>query len=421
MAVRAEAEPRRRLHSLTADAAVVGQAVLIYFSVFTLATLQFLRHSLPSPDIVRTPFGVILISFELLVVAPALVLAVVDVLVARSDASGRRVRRLRTAAFAIAIILLARQLQLYFGPVGAFFETAAAVKAEFILFCLVSGALIVAASKWHDNARQFFQYAAPVALVVTIAAFLEMAPKSQLPGGYSEPTPAGNATEPPVFVIVMDEMGYELLADGDDIDAASFPNLAGLASHSAWLTNATTNYIHTSFILPGLIEATGKLAGDYRVREYDQYSYVESQIWDECGEVYTCRGSAQLSQDEQWPLIGTLVRRSLYQAAPAFVESTLGPLTGWLQGDLDAPAPNVDRLGIHTYTNRLFNEFLGDINAQSAHGTASFYHILLPHSPFVFNADGSTLTSKTEFDLEEPGKDSRRTRATASRCSTATR
>lgn len=152
---------------------------------------------------------------------------------------------------------------------------------------------------------------------------------------------------------------------------------------------ATTNYVHTSLILPEMMESTLSVTDEYQVRLYGQYSYVESLAWNHCAIDITCRGANHLSLDSKPELFGTVMRRSLYQATPTFADKLLTPLTEWMTGGLDSPPPHVDTLGVHTFTNRQFDELLGDIDGEKSRGTLSFYHQLLPHWPMVFNADGS--------------------------------
>lgn len=379
----------RRPRSLTADLAVVGRALLIYFSVFTLATVQFLRHSLPSPDMVHVPLDVVTWGFELLILAPTVLFAAVDFVLAKSDASGKRVRGFRIAVFSVALILMLRQLQLYFGLAGSLFAIAADFHAEAVLFVALSACIVYATVRWYDGFRQFFQIAAPFAFIIAAVAFFQMAPERYPDSGYAAETPAGNAANAPVFLIVMDELSFDLVDDGAAIDAGRYPNLSSLAGDSAWFTNATTNYVHTSLILPEMMESTLNVTDEYQVRLYGQYSYVESLAWNHCAIDITCRGANHLSLDAKPELFGTVMRRSLYQATPTFADKLLTPLTGWMTGGLDSPPPHVDHLGVHTFTNRQFDELLGDIDGETARGTISFYHQLLPHKPMVFNADGS--------------------------------
>jgi hypothetical protein len=200
----------------------------------------------------------------------------------------------------------------------------------------------------------------------------------------------------------MDELAYEQLGGDQGVDATAFPNVAALAADSASMTNATTNYVNTARIVPSFIDATGTLSDDYQVRLYDQYAYVESLVWDECGERYTCRGSAYVSGEQRTPLLGVTLRRSLYEAAPSFMNGLLDGATGWLTGGLDAPSPAVDELGVHTFTAAQSEAFLSDIDARTAPGTAFFAHILLPHAPYVFNADGSIVDGPLSYAEDDP-------------------
>lgn len=389
MAVVAE-DARRRTRSLTSDLAIVGRSLLIGFSVSTLAMLQFLTHSAPSNDIVYTPTRPVIWAFELLILLPAFVYTMADAALSVSDPTGNRVRRLRTVAFAVALVLVMRQFQLYFGPARSFFD--AWGPAEVLLFLGASAGIVYAVVRWQDGFRQFFQAAAPVALIMLVLGFAQVAPGESAPSGYAATTPAGNPDNPPVFVIVADELSYMVLSDGEAVDAESFPNIAELAGDSAWLTNATTNFIHTNFVVPRFFESTTAVSDEYQLRLYDQYAYVESLAWDQCGTVFTCRGAVYMGEQNEVRGLGTILRRAVYQVTPGVFDGLLRPATSWLQGGLDAPAPNLDRLGMHTYTNQGFETLMADLNGEEMNGRLHFYHLLLPHTPFVYNRDGSIVS-----------------------------
>jgi hypothetical protein len=216
------------------------------------------------------------------------------------------------------------------------------------------------------EAYQAGVYLSLVAVLLVLFAPVQMAPKLGSPHAAhtAEVPPIGSANDP-AFVFVFDEMSYEMLQRNGKLDATRYPNLAALQRDSAWLTEATSNYLHTSFTVPGFIDAAGRLSGDYDVRIYDQYAYVESFGWDECGVVYTCRGATAFGEEHKLALTGTIARRAAFQAAPGALEPVVGNLLGWMDGGLDAPDPSVDHLGMQ-FTNHQFETFMEDVDAESA-------------------------------------------------------
>jgi arylsulfatase A-like enzyme len=102
-------------------------------------------------------------------------------------------------------------------------------------------------------------------------------------------------------------------------------------------------------------------------------------------------------------LAGTVSRRAIYQAVPEPLEPIVGKLTGWLDGDLNPPAPNVDRLGMHTFTNLQFETFMADVDAESAPGRFHFVHLLLPHTPYVYEPGGNVTTDYEDTGFKQSG------------------
>jgi hypothetical protein len=384
-----------RVHSLKERLVELLSAGALMLSAVTLATAQFFSHAMPSPDIVYVPAGVVLYAILFGIILPTLVLGVIDRIIAASDSSGVWSRRFRIGVLSAASVLLLRQFQVYFGPVGSLLAIAG--PAEGIFFGAIAAGIAYAVIRWYEPVRQFYATAAPVALILVFYTSVQMVQGYELPPAYSTETPAGSKDSPPVFVIVADELSYDVLSDSDEIDPDRFPNFAALADDGAWLTNATTNNVHTTFIVPSFMKATADVGDDYQLRLYSQYRFVESLAWDHCGTTFTCRGAAYLGEEHTAALTGTVIRRALFQATPSVFDSVIGSATGWLQGGLDSPSPAVDRLGMHTFTNAGFEEFLGDVDAEHAKGSLYFYHVLLPHTPFVFGADGA-IASKIDAE-----------------------
>lgn len=378
-----------------------GRAFLLAFTAVTLATIQFIQHALPSPDIVWVSLEVVLLTMGVLIFIPSVVLTILDRALAATRGE-RAVLLFRAALFALAALLLLRQLHLYFGPAQSLLSAA----GPLALFAYAAVASLIArfALRRPRDAYQVGLYLSLVALVLLLFVPVTMAPKLGTPhSAHATAVPSAGSDKPPVFVFVFDEMSYEMLQDGDDLDSARYPNLAGLRQDSAWLTEATSNYLHTSYTVPGFIEAAARLSGEYDVRVYDQYAYVESFAWDECGVVYTCRGAAAFGEDHKLSLVGTIARRAAFQAAPSAMEPVVGDLLGWVDGGLDAPDPSVDHLGMHTFTNHQFDTFLADVDAASTVGRFHFVHLLLPHEPYIYGPGGGVTVSSANTNFEISG------------------
>jgi hypothetical protein len=364
------------------------KSLAISFTMVTLAFVQFVVHSPPATDVVYIPALVVVIVIAIVILLPTVALFVVDRVLTIRDPRGRASSVFRVTIFAAAIVLIARAMFLYFGPVRDIIGPLVSLEALSVLFALV----VVAASMWiartwYEPLSQFFLWMTPVAAIVLIVALAEMV-GTPPPAGYATETHVPSADAPPVFVFVFDELSYQVLADGDQIDAESFPNLSALASEGAWLTNATTNYFHTTFSVPPLVESVTPLSGEYQIRLYSQYGYVESLLYDGCGTQYTCRGQSHLAGKYTGSLVGDLLIRATYEATPRFVERVLDVPFSAIVDVLDTSLPSVDPKGIHTFSQEQWDGFMGDVSAIDSPGRLYFVHVLLPHTPFIYGEDG---------------------------------
>lgn len=377
------------------------KALAISFSVVALGTAQFIRHARPSPDIITLTPAVTVTVVTLIILLPAVLLFLADRTLALRDQAGRRVRRLRTGAFAVALVLIVRQLYLYFDPVTGAIEPLTSHVALSVVAALttVAGA-VWAARRAYDQFSQFFLWMAFPALVMTAIVAYDITGVAP-PSGYANETPVPS-DEAPVFVLVFDELSYDVLADGSQIDAESYPNLAALAADGAWFTNASTNYFHTTFVIPKLFGGVTSLTDDYQVRLYSQYGYVESLLHDGCGSGYTCRGQAHLAAHGTGTMLGDVLVRGVYQAAPDFLDFALDPAMASVSG---TALPSVDRLGIHTFTDEQWAEFIGDVGVDQSRGRLYFVHELLPHEPFIYDPEGQITTSGEDVTFYDPDAD----------------
>jgi len=376
-----------------------GRAALLAFTAVTLGVIQFVQHSLPSPDIVWVSFEVVLVTLAIWILIPTILIAFADRVIC-SAWGDRAVLNFRAGVFAVAGILLLRSLHVYFAPVAALLDPVGPM--ALVAYAGVAYLMVLAVRRRPAQTYQAVLYLSLVAVVLILLAPIQMAPTLDPPhGGHTREVPSSGSEKDPVFVFVLDELSYTLIQGDGDLDAERYPNLAALKNDSVWLTDASTNFVHTTFVVPDFIEAAERLSGDYDLRIYDQYAYVEHFFWDDCGVLYTCKGVAQMAAGHKLELMGSNSRRVVYQAAPKALEPLVGGLTGWLDGGLDNPAPNVDRLGMHTFTKLQFETFMSDVDAASAPGRFHFVHLLLPHSPLVYEPGGNVTTNREDTGFKQ--------------------
>ena len=408
-------------NDLSVDIEVL-QVALIIFSAVSLATLEFIKNVFPNTDLVPVSKSVVVYMIVLVQVLPALVLLAADRLIAARYGSGRRLRVFRSVLFAAALLLILRQLQLYWGPATDFADSVRSASLVLLVFVdLLIVAAIVCLAIWaFKGLLKFFYYMSPVAIAMTAIISFQMPTSANLPEGYAQEveTATESGSRPAVFILVFDELGYNVLLEQDDkpqgelfprdgeLDEESFPNIAGLARDGVWFTNATTCCLNSLAAVPRLVDPAVSLAQQFDVRLYTQYFELEKRYFDDCGKVITCRGVTYLAENDRLRLAGSLALRAFYQAAPKPVEKAINRPMGWLLDRLGWAYPPTDRAGIHTFTKRQFGLFLDDIEGENALGRIYVSHLLLPHDPFSFDRKGNAVNRSATLFRPEPDQGS---------------
>ncbi len=373
------------------------QVALIYFSAVSLGLLEFFKNAFPRRDIVLPDKSGVVWAIVVVLVLPTLVLITVDRLLAVWKPDGHWNRWFRTVVFAVMLVLLLRQLEVYSGAgkdfAGSVRETDGLI--YLVSFLAVAGvtAACVFALRWVTT---FFYYMSPIAVAMVGIIPFQLATSEGLPDGYlREVTTVDpqNARDP-LFVFVFDEMSFDLLADETGkVDAAMFPNMAALAGESAWFTNATSNRYWSFQSIPMVSTPIVGLRDSYNVRLYSQYLSVEATYKPGCGVEYTCRGIQYLTDQRKLHLSANVALRTLDNATPRRLFDGTRFLWGAAVNGLGVAYPATDNEGFHIYTKALWNEFMGDVGRESSPGRAYFVHVFLPHYPEVFTPTGKALPS----------------------------
>jgi hypothetical protein len=383
------------------------QAAVAIFSAVQLSTGEFLRNTPPSPDITAIPMAVtikLLLAAQLL---PAVLLIGLDVFVARRYSPTTQ-RRFRSVLFAIAIILILRQLQLFFGPIrNASINLDAASPALYgILIISAIAASVWLAVRAHTVIQGFFAYFAPAALVLMLTMAIGHADQNKYYNDYDlAAAPVPEPSKAPVFIIIFDELSYEaLLNDAGEIDAKRFPNFARLGSESLHLTNATSNYFRTWLQVPELVDSVIALS-DYReIRMYEQTHRLEALYAPGCGSQYTCRGLRYLTRKHGEEMAAYIAMRAGYAAVPDWLEEAASYPFSLIARTVGSPPPPADPLGFHEITTALARQYLSDIRADNAGGRVFLLHSLLPHYPFVFDEYGEFAVEDLRMFPRDPNR-----------------
>ncbi len=383
------------------------QVALLIFSAVSLATLEFMRNVFPPTDGLLVTKTTVIYMIILVQGLPALVLLAADRLIAARDSSGRGLQIFRSLLFAVVLVLIMRQLQLYWDPVTDFTDS---VRSNgvflLVLLNLAILAAIVGLAIWlFRGLMLFFYYMSPVAIAMTVIVPFQMPTSGDIniPEVYGQEVTRETQSEsqPAVFVLVFDELGYDVLQKDGKLDAESFPNIAALAQDGVWFTNATSNYFWSKDSVPTIINPVMPLAEDFDIRLYAQYLFVEVRYFKDCGNTITCRGITYLTANDQLRGAGNLALRAFYEAIPRPVEAAISRPMGWLLDRIGWPYPTVEGGGGLTRSKRQFSVYLDDIKGREALGRIHVLHLLLPHRPFIFNGEGDAVSTPSPVWGEE--------------------
>ena len=349
------------------------QEALIIFSAVSLGTIEFVRNSFWRTDGVVVPRIAVAYTLILVMVIPVVIILVADRAAASWDKSGRILRWLRTALFVVALLLILREVQLYWDP-GE--EIAHTIRTASPVLIIVAG-LVAAAGilllcvRLFRGVFLFFLYMSPIAIGMVAILPYQVPTRDDLPATYAQEVIKDERLgSNPVFVLIFDELPYDVLVEDGKLDAETFPNFSALAQEGAWFTNATSNYYWSSQSIPKtLIDPLIPLNEQFDIRLYLQFPPVEAKYVEDCGEAYTCRGERYLAQNSRLWLATNLGLRSLYEATPDWVETAIGWPVGWLVDPLNSTYPQADPFGYQALTKKEFDLFLNDIDGQEAQGT----------------------------------------------------
>lgn len=321
------------------------------------------------------PWALLSLIVQLQIV-PTAALVLVDAWLERGWPQGWR--GWRVALCAACLLALLRQVQVSFRipvPADAWSNMLVAVG----VFVLV-GALAWAGA---SLVLRFLAACAPALLVWTIIMAYTVAPP---PARASQPARSSKPSRP-VFVLLFDELDRDAVMTDGRV-RLELPNFARLAARAAVFADATANYGHTCGSVGSLL--TGRLfeevppANRYCLRFLPDFSRdslftavaergfdvrLYAQYLTYCLDAaFRCRGTASIQARAPYlPLLEHYV--------PDEIRSTIG-------------ADRVLGSSLHTYTLPVFEQFVRDVRAAAGPAAFSWLHVLMPHSPYVFDADG---------------------------------
>ncbi len=317
-----------------------------------------------------------------------------------------RTRRLyilwQTALLTFAVLSFLRQLQKVFAgnaqryQVGSVEWTAYYVVLLLFGVAIASSVVIFCSHKVRKVVSTFFAFLGPLAVIATvnfiIGSGLLGSAWSRCPhGSKSQP----GSTAPPVFIIICDELSYDVVTKNGQVRAKEFPNMAQLASEGAWFTNATSNSGITLQSIPSIL--TGKalptrasptlfqyLASTHDQEIIDCWQPTENWL---LGHIpssvpVTYRGASYFLSHRWLAALQYMASALLEYFCPS-------PLSAQIQAFVHLPAT------MHLTNLYEQDEFISSCSRGGGLGKLVYWHMSLPHTPFVYSEEGQLLSTRS--------------------------
>ena len=343
------------------------------------------------PEEARFHLGILVWVWAL----PILVLLAVDLVLVPDDAAeGRAAHGWRLALYTLTAFSFARQLQVQYWP-GSFdrFDNASRLVSIGALAVLVWVLLLGRQIRLH---RYFGVLGILALLLVGRYAWVVGlgGPAWRVSGVPEERMLRGDPARPPVFVLLFDELSFDVVAGPDGRpDRARYPRLAALADEGRWFVDATTNSAHTPhamhLMLTGAPPVRDGKAEPPLFFEFLPEGYVGEALsgcppmdrWIRNRQAgnprFVQRNQAAFYVPGFFELPGRVARGL---AALPFFE---GP--GFEEGDFDKPAEWVHR---NDRWNLEMAALLAATRSERARGRVLFLHSTIPHFPFQYDEQG---------------------------------
>ena len=344
------------------------------------------------------PADVIGIGVGLPVVLPLALAAVVLVLRRVARPLGSIAHGILLVVFCGLFVLVAARLT----------DLSPVVPGPALIGCAVILGLLLVRAYWRSATLRRLLMSAAIAGPVVSLMFLFLSPANALlsPGRSSVALPPLGPDAPPIVVAVFDELPVASLLGADRrIDPAAFPSFARLAGSATFLRNATTVHGQTSDAVPAALDGHYPdaeklpLAADHPQNLFALLSAtydmsVIEPITQLCPPGLCPRSGAE-ADSHGATLVRDLSIVGSHLVVPEDMAAGLPPLDqGWrdFRADAEAGGKEVavrDRFR-EARTRRPsagFDEFLAGIQPGGARPTLHFWHVLLPHSPWVYLPD----------------------------------
>jgi hypothetical protein len=262
----------------------------------------------------------------------------------------------------------------------------------FLLGAIPVTALVAAIAYKHpEGARRYFSALGVLAILLAgkYAVGAGLWGPAWTSAGLDPAAAPATASATPVFLVLFDELSLDVLVRDGRIDAEKYPRFAAFAAENAWFARATTNHMYTTESIPSMLTGRRNPVPEApTLFYYLQGSYVPTLVggwpfltrWMRRGArdaaSFEIRGSTEEAARHPWVagrLLASCAWNAMFVRAPA-PDGSDDPVmlpessgTAWNQVDL------ISRL----------------VALRSGPGLFVWWHCTLPHSPFVYGADGT--------------------------------
>lgn len=275
-----------------------------------------------------------------------------------------------------------------------------------VVVAIVVGVLLVLAYWRSATVRRTLMFAAVAAPIVSLM-FLFLSPANALlfPGRSSAALPPLGPDAPPIVIAVFDELPVASLLGADRrIDPVAFPAFARLAGNATFLRNTTTVHGQTSDAVPAALDGRYPsaeklpLAADHPQNLFallsETYDLSVIEPITQLCPPGLCPREAGDDDDRLATLVRDLSVVGSHLVVPDDFAESLPPLDqGWRDFRADAAAAGKEGAVQDRFhaarTQRPsagFDDFLAGIEP-AGRPTLHFWHVLLPHSPWIYLPD----------------------------------
>jgi hypothetical protein len=278
---------------------------------------------------------------------------------------------------------------------------------SYLLWIIPATLLGLGAVNYASTYRSVILWASPIVLLFPSLFLVRTWDVRPISPATAKPLPQVHDPDrkgPPLFFIVLDELNLDvLLTEEGQLDEQRFPNLTRLAGESYWFPQAWANGDATNRSLPVL------LTGDYPLGKSPAYPYYPHNLLRLLGsryEVYAYESTeSRFCEPAHFHCLGAI--RGGTAGRLNFLRDTLYLyLAGVVPDGVDLGLPDVRRTwgpfrnarGLIQAHRQRFQKFLGTVaRLDRATNVAFIYHHLLPHSPYILDADGIITEAEPDF------------------------